>query len=241
MRLSNVVASELDKLRTLPGVVLTAVGTAATGVAIAAALVASSAGRGVSLSSTDVTIEAVPFVQAGLILLGVFPACHEHTGSQLRTTLAAVPHRGLLLAGKTVATLVVVALTVAASVGGLLAAAVITQHLVDAPVDDGGTRTWLVLGAATYLVLVGMLSHAVALLVRHLVPALVGTLSLILIVSPVLAGLSEHARWLPDRAARQLYDPADAVLTATTGALVMLAWIVLAGAVATVQFVRRDA
>ncbi len=242
MRLLNVTAAELGKLRTLPVVVLTAVGTAVIGVTIAAALAAFAAEQGTPVSSTDITIQAVPFVQAGLILLGVLPVAHEHTGSQLRTTLAVVPRRGLLLAGKTIATLVAVALTAAAAtVGGSQAAAAITRHLVDAPVDDSRAGPWPALGAATYLVLVGLLSHAVALLVRHLVPALVGTLSLVLIVSPLLAGLTEHARWLPDRAAMQLYDPADTLLTPATGTLVMLAWIVVVGTAAGVLFIRRDA
>lgn len=240
MRLLNVTAAELGKLRTLPVVVIAAVGTAVIGATMVAALAAYAAEQGTPVSSTDVTIQAIPFVQAGLILLGVLPVAHEHTGSQLSTTLAVVPRRGLLLAGKTLATLVAVALTAAATVGGSLVAAALTRHLVDAPVDDDGGGPWPVLGATTYLVLVGLLAHAVALLLRHLVPALVGTLSLVLIVSPLLAGLTEHARWLPDRAAMQLYDPADAVLTATTGALVMIAWIVLVGAPAAVLFVRCD-
>ncbi|MFD6446117.1 hypothetical protein ACFWEJ_13535 [Promicromonospora sp. NPDC060204] len=251
MRLPNIIAAELDKLRTLPAVVLVAVATAVVGVALAAALTASAAatqGEAVSttgvsttgISTTDVLAQAVPFVQTGLILLGVLPVSHELAGRQLRTTLAAVPRRGMLLAGKTVATLVAAALTAAAAVGGLLGAATVTAYLTDAPVAAGRIDAGPVLGAVAYLVLIGLLSHAIALLVRGPVPALVGTLSLVLIVSPLLASLSEHARWLPDRAAAQLYAPADEVLTAATGALVMLAWIALVGTLATVLFVRRD-
>ncbi|MFD7311725.1 hypothetical protein [Promicromonospora sp. NPDC059942] len=246
MRLPNIIAAELDKLRTLPAVVLAAVATAVVGVALAAALAASAAatqGEAVSttgVSTTDVMAQAVPFVQTGLILLGVLPVSHELAGRQLRTTLAAVPRRGLLLAGKTVATLVAAALTAAVTVGGLLGAATVVAHLTDAPVATGRIDLGPVLGAVAYLVLIGLLSHAIALLVRGLVPALVGTLSLVLIVSPLLASLSEHARWLPDRAAAQLYAPGDEVLTAATGALVMLAWIALVGTLATVLFVRRD-
>jgi ABC-2 type transport system permease protein len=242
----NVVAAELDKLRTLPAAALAAVGTTVVGVALAAALTASAAAaHGAAVPTTDVPItdimaRAVPFVQTGLILLGVLPVSHELAGSQLRTTLAAVPRRGLLLVGKTVATLVVTALTAAATVGGLLGAATVTAYLTGAPVAPGGIDAEPVLGAVAYLVLVGLLSHAVTLLLRGLVPALVGTLGLVLIVSPLLATLTEHARWLPDRAAAQLYAPGDEVLTAATGALVTLAWIAAVGASAAVRFVRRD-
>ncbi|MFJ3405887.1 hypothetical protein [Promicromonospora sp. NPDC090134] len=241
MRLLNVAAAELDKLRTLPAAVLAAVGTAVVGVALAAALTASAtAAQGEAVSTIDVMARAVPFVQTGLILLGVLPVSHELAGHQLRTTLAAVPRRGLLLAGKTVATLVAAVLTAVTTVGGLLGAATVTAYLTDAPVTPGDVDARLVAGAVAYLVLVGLLSHAITLLVRGLVPALVGTLSLVLIVSPLLAALTEHARWFPDRAAAQLYAPADEVLTTTTGGLVMLAWIALVGAAGTVLFVRRD-
>ena len=242
-KLIAVIAAELDKLRTLPAAVLAALGTTVVGVALAVALTAAAHGTAVpatEVSITDTMVRAVPFVQTGLILLGVLPVAHELAGSQLRTTLAAVPRRGLLLAGKTVATLVATAVTAAATVGGLLGAATVTAYLTGAPVAPGGVDAGPVLGAVAYLVLVGLFSHAITLLVRGLVPALVGTLSLVLIVSPLLATLTEHARWLPDRAAAQLYAPADDVLTGTTGTLVTLAWIAVVGAGAAVRFVRRD-
>jgi hypothetical protein len=240
MRLTDVTAAELGKLRTLPVAVLAVAATTVVGGAIAAALASSLADQRAPVSVTAVTIQAVPFVQVGLILLGVLSVTHEHTGSQLRTTLAVVPRRGLLLAGKSVATLVAVALTAVATVGAILAAAAITAYLLDVPDAGSGAEPWPVLGSVAYLVLVGLLSHAVALLVRHLIPALAGMLGLVLIVSPLLAGLTEHARWLPDRAAMQLYDPADTMLTPATGALVMLAWTALVGGAATALFVRRD-
>lgn len=246
MRLLNVTAAELDKLRTLPTAVLAAVGTVVVGIALAAALSAFAAEQGAPVSGTDVMVQAVPFVQTGLILLGVLPVAHERAGSQLGTTLAAVPRRGLLLAGKAVAALTATALAAVATVAGLLAAATATGYLThtanltDATVAPDGVGPWRALGAVAYLALVGLLAHAIALLVRDLVPALVGTLSLLLIVSPLLTSLTEHARWLPDRAAAQLYDQSDTVLTATTGGLVTLAWIVLVGGTATVLFVRRD-
>ena len=58
---------------------------------------------------------------------------------------------------------------------------------------------------------------------------------------PLVAALTEHARWLPGLAGMQLYDSTDAVLTAGTGTLVLTAWILLVGAVAATRFVRTDA
>lgn len=75
---------------------------------------------------------------------------------------------------------------------------------------------------------------------RHLIPVLVGVLSLVLIGSPLLAAVTAHARWLPDRAGSQLYAPTDPVLTAATGGLVLLVWTVAVGVGAWVRFVRAD-
>jgi ABC-2 type transport system permease protein len=238
--LVNITAAEVGKLRTLPVAVTTTVGTTVIGALVAAALTTQLVDQDLAASASTITAQTVPFLQIGLILLGVLPMTHEHAGGQLRTTLTAVPRRGLLLAGKGIATLVGLALAASAAVGGVVAATALTRRLLDAPSAEDGAGPWPVVGAAAYLVLVGLLAHAVALLVRHLIPALVGTLSLVLIVSPLLAGLTPHARWLPDRAAMQLYGPADTVLDAATGTLVMLAWITLVGGTAALLFVRRD-
>ncbi|TDD62164.1 ABC transporter permease [Kribbella antibiotica] len=164
------------------------------------------------LAAADQAVDIIMYVQAGFVLLGIIPVAHEHAGRQFGTTLIAVPARGRLLVAKSLATAVVMALTAAATA-----------------VLGGAERP---VGAAAYLVFIGLFAYAVAVVVRQLIPALVGMLSLILIVSPVLA---DHGRWLPDRAAAELYQG-----SATIGALGALAWVALIGAVATVQFLRRD-
>jgi ABC-2 type transport system permease protein len=239
-RLANITTAEVGKLRTLPVAVTTTVGTAVIGALVAAALTTQLVDQGLAASTATVTGQAVPFLQIGLIVLGVLPMSHEHAGGQLRTTLTAVPRRGLLLAGKGIATLIGLTFAASAAVGGAVAATALTGRLLDAPPAEDVAGQWPVVGAGVYLVLAGLLAHTVALLVRHLIPALVGTLSLVLIVSPLLAELTRHARWLPDRAARELYDPTDAVLTAASGTLVTLTWIALVGGIAAVLFVRRD-
>lgn len=241
MVLRKVVSAELSKLRTVPISGVAAAGTVIVGAAIAAALAASAAGQGAAAPAADAVLQAVPFAQAGIILLGILPAALEHQGGQFRTTLTAVPNRGLLLAGKSIGALIAVAVTAVLSVGVALAAAVLAQGLVDAPSHPADQSSWTLIGAAVYLALIGMLAHAVALLLRQLVPALVTMLVLILVVPFLLGGITEHVRWLPDRAGSLLYVPdADAVLMPVTGALVLVAWIAATGAAATVAFLVRD-
>ncbi|GAA1678317.1 hypothetical protein GCM10009745_22370 [Kribbella yunnanensis] len=204
----NVIRAELAKLRTLPITTFTITGTIAVALLIA-----------IALERSGEPVDVVPYVQAGFVLLGIIPVAHEHAGRQFSTTLLAVPARGQLLIGKTVATLITLVLTAIAT------ALAQSERSV---------------GAAAYLTLIGLLAYTVALLIRHLVPAVVGMLCLVLIVSLLLAAVTEHARWLPDRAAAELYRPTDSVLTATTGTLVIGAWIAVLAAVAIRRFHRRD-
>ncbi|MFT4295037.1 MAG: hypothetical protein QM582_06450 [Micropruina sp.] len=233
---ADAVAAELIKLRTLPAAVLAAVGTVLAGAVLGAALAASAVARGVDVAATDAVLAGVPFVQAGMLVLGALPFAHEYAGSQIRSTLTAVPDRSRVLLAKTVAALLVVTPTAALTMVAAWTAAAITLHRFDPAAGLGP-----VAGAAGYLVLIALLASGAALLVRGLMPALAGTLTLVLIVSPLLAAQSEHARWLPDRAAQRLYAAADGVLTPAGGTLVALGWILLIGGFAAARFVRRDA
>ncbi|MCX4473031.1 ABC-2 family transporter protein [Micromonospora sp. MW-13] len=238
VRIGNVIAAELDKLRTLPAATLTALGTILTGILLAAALAA--ADQHVEATATTVTLRSVPFVQVGFVLLGILPMAHEYTGRQIRVTLSAIPRRSILLAGKITATALTLVLTAAVTGAASTAAAALTLRSLGAFREMTADDLWHLAGTTCYLTLIGLISHAAAVLVRHLIPALVSVLGLILILSPLLAGLTEHARWLPDRAAAQVYDPHDTMLTAGTGLLVALAWIVLIAATGATRFIRRD-
>lgn len=241
MGLGDVTAAELDKLRTLPSVTVTILGTILTGALLTAVVVVAGVDRQAQLTGLDALLAVVPFVQVGFILLGALPTAQEYAGHQLRTSLTAVPHRGHLVVSKTVVSASVVALTASVTVAAGVATAPITYLLLGEPQPASGVDLLALIGAAGYLTLIGLFAHAVALLLRHLLPSFVTVLSIVLVISPVLAGLTGHARWLPDRAAAQLYDLTDPVITAATGPLVTLAWIVLIGAAGTIQFIRRDA
>lgn len=127
--IAGVTAAELGKLRTLPAVPLTVLATVAFTVVFTAAL---------GGPSEDMPVlQIIPFLQAGVIVLGILPTAHEYAGSQYRTTLAAVPHRGRLLFGKTVAAGVVVVAAVVLALGsGVLMATVTGDSGSSTPGDD---------------------------------------------------------------------------------------------------------
>lgn len=238
MRVMRAVAAESVKLRGLPAVCATVAGTIAAAIALAAAIAASATDP---MDAVQVTLTTIPFLQVGTILLGILAVATEYQGSQVRTTLTATPNRTVLLAGKTLAYLATATITSAVAVGAGLATAEITLDIREsASIED--VNAWPVAGAALYLVLIGLLGFSLAALLRSLIPPLVTMLALVLIASPLLAGTTEHARWLPDKAGSLLYLPdADSVLTAGAGTLVLLAWITLTGAAAAAAFVNRDA
>ncbi|MBN0039795.1 ABC transporter permease [Cellulosimicrobium cellulans] len=233
--------AELDKLRTLPLAVLAAVAAPVLGSLVAAALAASAAAADAAVSPAELALRVVPFVVAVLALLGVVPVAHEYAGRQMLTSLAAVPRRGRLVAAKTLATALVLTATSAVTLAAGFTTALVVQRVVEAPVAPDTPDATRLLGAAAYLVVVGLLAHAQALLVRHLVPALVAVLVLVVVVPPVAAQATDLARWLPDRAASTWYDPAPELLDTTAGTVVALVWLALLGAAGSARFVRSDA
>ncbi|SJN12076.1 ABC transporter integral membrane protein [Leucobacter sp. 7(1)] len=238
MTLPRVISAELIKLRTLPVIAATVFATIGTAITLSAAIAASST---VAISGVQVTRATIPFVQIGVILLGVLAVATEYQGGQIRTTLTATPRRLSTLTGKSLAFLVTAVVTSGVAVGAGWVTATITlsvRHLAAA----GEASLWPIVGVAVYLALIGSLAFALTVLLRSLIPPLVTMLSLVLIVSPLASGLTEHTRWLPDKAGSLLYlTDTDAVLDAGTGGLILLAWIIAISIAASTTFTRRDA
>ncbi|MFI5490795.1 hypothetical protein [Micromonospora echinaurantiaca] len=234
-RFTDVAAAELIKLRTLPAVAA-AVGATLLGVPGLALVLQAAApkppGDAAASAATDAGIQAIEYGQVGLILLGVLAAATEYSGRQIHTTLKSVPDRPLLAAGKTVAHLMTAAVTAVLAVAAL------------ASVSERETSIGPLLGAVAYLLLISVLAYAVALLTRDVLAALVIMLGLVYVASPLLTRVTTAARYLPDRAGTQMYQPAssyDATLTAVQGGVLMATWVALTLALATVMFIRRDA
>lgn len=234
--------AELSKLRTLPLTTYAAAGMILVSALIAAALAGLHAERGGTVPAVDAVLEAMPYAQAGAILLGVVPVSHEYFGRQFSTTLIAVPRRMRVIVAKTSATMIVLLVVGTLSVAMAWSSAELTLHALDADAAAATAEDLARLGGAVvYLVLIGLLAHAVTLVLRHLVPALVSMLVVVYILPFALTALGEHTRWLPTRAGSQLFAPDDAVLTAITGSLVLLAWAAVIGVVGAARFALSDA
>ncbi|MDP3953002.1 hypothetical protein [Microbacterium sp.] len=234
----NTVAAELIKLRSLPAVLTTMGGTVVAAAALSATIVASDA----SADAVHVVAQSVTFVQVGLIVIGVLAVGTEFSGRSMRIALIATPARMTLLTGKSIAYLVAAACTSAPAVGAGVLTATLVRSLVGTPSVAHASIWPVLLGAWTYLVLIGLLAFALSFLMRSLIPPLVGMLSLVLIVSPMLASVTSNAQYLPDRAGSVLYQAeADSTLSPEVGILVLIAWIAVISVGAVTRFRTRDA
>ncbi|MFC4009334.1 ABC transporter permease [Nonomuraea purpurea] len=229
MTLRNTVAAELIKLGTLPGALAAVCATVLLPAGLAAVL---AAGPPSAMASA---LRSVDYAQAGLLVLGVLAVASEYAGSQIRTTLAAVPGRMPLMAGKLIAYLVVASFTALLAVTGALLAARLADDAPPPDVDVAG-----LLRAAAYLVMIGLLGVAAATLTREVIGALGGLLVLVLVLPPVLRHVTTLADYLPGAAGARMYQQGPG-LTPLEGGLVLGAWLAVALACAAGTFARRDA
>jgi ABC-2 type transport system permease protein len=214
-------------------------------VAVVQALAADPASGG----AVAAPVASLGFSTAGLgqplvILLAVLLAGTEHVDGQLRSTLLAVPRRGIVLTAKAV---VIAALAAVVALIGT-SAAVLLAHAARG--DDGLPASRPTAGMAGNLVgvvvdfaLLALIAASVTLLTRSLVMPLVILVPLVLGLTVSLVGLVPAVRYLPDLAGMQLLTayPGVGLLDPVPGALVMLAWTGVLGAAAGLSLVRRDA
>lgn len=229
--IGQAIAAELIKLRTLPAAWITSLVTVAVAVLVSAANASSTSDS--AADAVSIALGSVAFLQVGTIVLGVVGVASEYGGHELRTTLTAVPNRAVSLAGKAVAHLIATTVTSVAAMG----AALLTAWMQE-PIE---ASLWRLAGAAAYLVLVSLLAGAVTVVLRSLVPALAVTLAGVVIASPLLATVTDQARWLPDQAGRALYSLDPAPLGPTAGTAVLLAWLLCTGTAACLVYRTRDA
>ena len=172
----------------------------------------------------------------GPLVLGTVAAGSEYRGGQIATSLICVPSRLRLLAAKTGAVMLTVAVTAVVS-------AVITLAVAGVLTVSAGLR---IAGVVGYWVLDALLAYGITLLTRSGVLPLTILIvnSTVVSVSFLLTKLTPLAAYLPDLAGAQMFiEPHDVVadLTPVTAGLVMGAWVAVLLGVAGYVFHRRDA
>jgi ABC-2 type transport system permease protein len=248
--MSHALAAEWTKLRSIRSTYwLLLVGAAVTvGLAV---LITVGLGNG-SVQATGSTFDpaaisllGVWFGQITVAVVGVLTMTSEYTTGSIRTTLTAVPRRGMLLGAKLVAVgLIAFGIgTVISLVAFLAGQAVLAgQHRGVGLGDPGSVRA--VLSAGSYLTAMGLLGVALGALLRHTVGAVLAVLALGL--GPTLLGALFPA-WVRDHVVNYLPGPLGVRIAATDPGpaavdyVVLGAWVAVLALLAYVVIHRRDA
>jgi ABC-type transport system involved in multi-copper enzyme maturation permease subunit len=213
---ARVIRSEWAKLRSLPSSawsLLTAtVLIVGFGALYAGVRVARPPHDPVSIASFDPTAISLSGVQLAVSILGALLFTGEYATGMIRTSFAAVPSRLPVLWGKAVGfALALLALCVPATFAAFLVGqSILSSGQLDTSLNQPGTAR-AVLGAALYLVVVGLLGLGLGALLRSTAGA-VGALFGLLFAPQILVGL------LPSSVSDHLYGylPAPAGIAITS-------------------------
>lgn len=192
------------------------------------------------------------FMVIGILFFGVLGALvvtNEYGSGLIRTTFAATPQRGLVLAAKT-AMLGLIALCTSAVIcftAFFTGQGVLFGHIPHVSLSDPGVLGH-VLGAVFYMTAVGLIGVFVGVLARGTALAMSCVFGS-LIVFPVLVNdLPHNAVWrhtvpyLPSNLGNALWHShVDGLTSAYTAAILLPAYVVVLGALAAFSLRRRDA
>lgn len=257
-----VLASEWIKLRSLRSMLVMPLLTAVVCVGLAD-LVCSNyvanwshfgAARKAAFSPLNTNIQFVVIGAVFLGMLGALVVTNEYGHGLIRTTLAATPQRGLVLAAKAVllgltafVVSAVICFTAFFTGQGLLSGG----HLPHVSLGDPGVLGH-VIGAVCYMTAVGLIGLFGAVLLRGSAAATISGVFGLLFVLPVLtSGLPDDVArrdivpYFPTNLGSALYmpHPAHAVGAASTGAAVLAtaAWVLILGVAAVFSLRGHDA
>ncbi|WP_190130562.1 ABC transporter permease subunit [Streptomyces mashuensis] len=185
--------------------------------------------------------------QLALIVFGVLVVSNEYSTGMIRTSLAAVPQRGLFLFSKiTVATALAFAVGMATSFAAFFTGqAMLGEHSV-ALGDPGVPRA--VVGGGLYMTLITVFSMGVATMLRSPLLALGILMPFFFLVSAILGNVpatKKVGQYLPDQAGQKVMQVVtagnDAPYGPWAGLGIMVLWVLAALAGAYAVLLRRDA
>jgi ABC-2 type transport system permease protein len=253
----RVLRSEWTKFRTLRSSYITTFVAALFVVGIAAIVCAVTAAHWddpsnfrdhVNFDPVFRSLVGVNIAQLAVGVLGVMLFSGEYSTGMIRSTMAAVPKRLPVLWGKLG---VFIALIGVVSVLSTLAAFFVGQSLLSSKhiqaslSDPGAVRK--VLGAALYLVVVGVIAVALGAILRNTAAGISTLVALFFVIPPLLNFLPTNWQnntmpYLPGNAGSALWTrPDGASMAPWNGMGVMVLWAAAFVAVAALLLRRRDA
>jgi hypothetical protein len=250
-------SSEATKLRSVRSTVWTLAVTVAVTIGIGALISTARVSRWnelsvrerLSLDPTAISLRGVFLAQLAIGVLGVLVISSEYSTGMIRTTFAAVPRRRLVLFAKAVTFTVVafVVTTVSCLLAFVIGQSILSAKHANVSLSDPGVLR-AVLGAATYLTLVGLLGLGLGTLLRRTAGAIATLFGLVLVLPALTEALpspwnNDVGKLLPINAGRALFAvrPSTDLLSPGQALLVLLLTVGVVLAAATLALTHRDA
>jgi hypothetical protein len=259
--LPAVVSSEWTKLRSVRSTIWSLLATLGITIGFGALLCFAYVSRFDHLSlrerltfdPTAQSLRGLFLAQLAIGVLGVLVISSEYATGLIRTTLAAVPQRRAVLAGKAVvfAAVALAVSLVAAFLAFFAGQAFLTAKSVGVSLGDPNVLR-AVLGAAAFLTIVGLLGLGIATIVRRTAGAIATLFGLVLVL-PLLAQAlpspwnDDVTKYLPSGVGSGLgaalfsVHPDPSRLSPGGALLVGVAWLAVIFAIATYSITHRDA
>jgi ABC-2 type transport system permease protein len=254
---SDVLRSEWTKARSVPSTMWTVLVVTVLGIGLSALISAVAANHYAKSSLSDrltwdptsISNAGFGIAQLAIGVLGILLITSEYSSGSIRSTLAAVPRRGRLLAAKGVVILVLsfVVVEILAFVAFLIGQALISGHAPTASLGQAGVVRALI-GAGLYGALLGMMGLALGTIIRSAAGAIAVLVAILYVLPGIAAALPasiEHTvqEYWPTQAGSQI---ATVVRTSNTlspwvGFAVFLLFVAILSGVAITLLNRRDA
>jgi ABC-type transport system involved in multi-copper enzyme maturation permease subunit len=251
--------SEWTKLRTVRStywtLLVTALGMVAAGVALSGAYAKHYQSLGpaakAAFNPAAYSLSGFFIGQLAIGTLGVVIITSEYTTGSIRSTLAAVPQRGMVFAAKaTVFTLIAAVIGIVSSFGAFfLGQSFLSKQGLETHLGAPGTLR-SVIGAGLYLAVVGLLAFGLGTLIRRTAGAIavfVGLLLVVPIFFQALPSASQSAltKYLPSDAGQALigrtkFAPSSSLLAPWAGFAVFCGYTAIILIAAFIALSRRD-
>jgi len=241
--MGRAIMAELSKLCSLPITWFTLCGTFIVNLILAFAFSnAELQGLTSIQSKLEIGLASISYSQAGFMILGILTVCSEYNGGQIRTTLTAMPRRGIqIFAALFALTVVLIPASFVVSSSGVL----LTQILIGdagAPIV-GVNLVSAMLGVSAYLTLTALIGAAIGVVLRRMLPALAIMFGYYFIAGPLIREQADFAKYLPDKAGVVMWFPQPdraSSLTPVQGGILVGAWTLAAILIAATVYRKRD-
>jgi ABC-2 type transport system permease protein len=214
--LPGVIRSEWTKIRSVRSTYWTLITLVIIGVGLGALICFATEnrfthlGHGAPLGFDPTARSLTAFVELGqlvMMVLGAMVITAEYSTGMIRTSLTTMPRRGSVFAAKLIVfTAVALVVSLITSFIAFFVGQALMHSTGQAATLSGPNVLRAVVGCALYVVVIGIMSYAFGLIIRHTagtIATMVGVLFIVPLITEVLPTdwINDITRWLPTTAA----------------------------------------